>query len=280
MKLEIILPYFAKVIEREIGIVYAEHNYFQLQNRLEDIAKSIGAPDILKLYEMAQNGISGSFKQQLLDVATNNETSFFRDIKVFRALESEVLANIKNKLRPGHPFRIWSAASSTGQEALSIVLMIKEWSKKHKCVFDFNVLGTDISDRALARAKNARYSRLEVQRGLPEELQQNYFEQVSPDTWAARPELMAHVSYRTLNLKEAFSFSDSFDLILCRNVLIYQSLEGKKEILKKITSSLSPGGYLVMGSGESLLGLSDDYQQTAAEGAILYKKINRLAQAA
>jgi len=100
------------------------------------------------------------------------------------------------------------------------------------------------------------------------------------DHWTAGPDLMKYIDYKKLNLKEPFSFATKFNLILCRNVLIYQSVEGKKEILKKITEALEPGGFLILGCGESLLGLSDCYEQSTVEGAVIYKRKETIIKAA
>lgn len=272
MQLNEILKAFAQYIESELGIIYAEHNYFQLQNRLEEIAKLIGAGSIEQLHSQLKSGISGQFKQLLLDVATNNETSFFRDSKIFRAIEAFVLENSSDLVKPGEKLRIWSAASSTGQEAVSVSILVNEFNKKKNVNIQFSILGTDISERVLARAKEATYSQLEVQRGLPASYLIKYFKKNEQDRWTATPEVVKHLEFKKQNLKETFPFKEQFHLILCRNVLIYQSVEGKIEILKRITSMLATGGVLVLGSGESLIGLSNEYEQQNIEGAIVYRK--------
>jgi chemotaxis protein methyltransferase CheR len=267
-----ILTYFAQFIEKELGIIYAEHNYFQLQNRLEEIAKLQGKSSIEQLYDEAQKGIQGSFKQLLLDVATNNETSFFRDPKVFKAVEAMIL-NEYHKKTPLRPkLNIWSAASSTGQESVSTAILIKEFSAKMGLNVNFNITATDISERVLTRAKKASYSQLEVQRGMSAALLIKYFTKDVNDSWNVISEIKNSIQFKTQNLKENFNFPEPFDLVLCRNVLIYQNVEGKKEILSRITKTLMPGGYLIMGSGESLLGLSNDYESVSSEGAVIYRK--------
>lgn len=267
-----ILSFFAKYIERELGIIYSESNYFQLENRLGEIASFIGARDMQELYDRAQVEISGNFKQLLLDLATNNETSFFRDPKVFRAIESVILRSASQNHSKGETLQIWSAACSTGQEPLSIAMLINEFNSKNGTNIPFTITATDISDKALARAKSATYSQLEVQRGLPALSMAKYFTKNDDDRWVASPDLTRHIEYRKLNLVRPFPFPSQFQLVLCRNVLIYHSLEGKTDILSRITSALAPGGFLVLGSGESLLGISNDYEQCHVDGAIIYRK--------
>ena len=266
-----ILIFFARYIEKELGIIYAEHNYFQLKNRLEEIAKLKGIENLDKLYELAQKGIQGDFKQLLLDIATNNETSFFRDPKVFKAIEALILAE-HFKMNNGSKLKIWSAAASTGQESVSTAILIKEFAAKFGKHIDFKILATDISERVLTKARKGIYSQLEVQRGLPAPMLIKYFKKDENDSWLVNPEIKNCIEFRSQNLKESFNFTESFDLILCRNVLIYQNVEGKKEILNRITKVLSTGGYLIMGSGESLLGLSNEYESVSSEGAVVYRK--------
>jgi chemotaxis protein methyltransferase CheR len=266
------LKFFAKYIESELGIVYAEHNYFQLENRLEEIAKLVGVPCIQSLYEQAKSGISGQFKQMLLDVATNNETSFFRDPKVFKAIENTILKSVSSFLSPGEKLRIWSAASSTGQEALSLTMMIKEFNLREKQNIGFSILASDISERVLARAKGGSYTQLEVQRGMPAPYLIKYFKKDDEDKWTASSELLAHIDFKKINLKGDFGIREQFHFVLCRNILIYQNVEGKIDIINRIAKVLAPGGYLVLGAGESLLGLSTDFEQCLVEGSILYRK--------
>jgi chemotaxis protein methyltransferase CheR len=272
MQLERILLFFAKYIESALGIVYAEHNYFQLQNRLEEIAKLLSIESIEELFTLAESGITGPFKQLLLDLATNNETSFFRDPKVFKAIENVVLPSFLQNEPQGSQFRIWSGASSTGQEALSLAMLISEFNLKGQKNIPFSILGTDISERILLRAKKADYSQLEVQRGLPTPYLLKYFQKNDQDRWTANATLTSHIQFNKQNLLAPLAFAQKFHLILLRNVLIYQALPSKIEILKRVTEMLAPGGFLILGSGESLLGLSSDYNQTAYEGAVIYLK--------
>ena len=264
-----ILHFFAKYIESQLGIIYADHNYFQLQNRLEEIAKLLSVDSVEKLYANAKIDISGPFKQLLLDLATNNETSFFRDPKVFKAIEAVVLPSFCQSAQAGSEFRVWSAASSTGQEALSISMLIQDWNAKNGRNLNFSIIATDISERILNRAREGKYTQLEIQRGLPAACMVKYFLKNDQDHWIASPELMKQIQFKKQNLLEPFLFTKKFNLILCRNVLIYQSVQKKKEILDRVTEMLLPGGYLILGSGESLLGLSTDYQQTPSEGAVV-----------
>lgn len=271
MQLEEILSYFARLIEDELGIVYSEVNYFQLENRLEEISKLSGYSGIVQLHAEALKGLSGAAKQLLFDLATNNETSFFRDPKVFKSLELS-LKEILSQRGSKEPLRIWSAASSTGQEALTISILLTEWKTKNQVDFNFEITATDISDRVLKRAKSFEYSQLEIQRGLPAPLLIKYFTKDNQDKWLASKQVSKNIQHKSLNLKSQFTFPDRFDVIFCRNVLIYQNIQRKIEILDRVTSCLCPGGLLIVGSGESVVGLSSEYEHVHIDGAIFYRK--------
>ena len=266
-----ILNFFAKYIEKELGIIYSEDNFFQLQNRLEEIAKLKGVSSIEDLFIQAQKEISGAFKQLLLDTATNNETSFFRDNKVYRAIENIIVPEFYDKLR-GQSFQIWSAASSTGQEGISLAILMTEWAAKNKKPLSFQIIGSDISERVLEKARSGVYSQLEIQRGMPSPLLIKYFMREKDDFWRTSPDILKNIDYRKQNLKLPYPYRNKFHLVLCRNVLIYQSLDSKIEILQRIAETLVPGGYFILGSGENLYGLSKDFDQTHCDGAVIFKK--------
>lgn len=280
MQHEQILSFFSKYIENELGIVYADHNYFQLQNRLDEMSKLLGLESIEALYTHSQKGITGASRQLLLDIATNNETSFFRDPKAFKAVQSTILPSFQKSHYPNWKMRIWSAASSTGQEALSIAMQVCEFNNTAPSPIQFHITATDISERVLSRAKSATYTQLEVQRGLPAPMMIKYFKKDELDNWKAETNLMNYIDYSKMNLRESFHFPFKFHMIFCRNVLIYQSVDGKKDILKRITDALEPGGFLILGCGESLLGLSDDYEQTIVDGAVIFRRKEKIIKAA
>jgi len=267
-----ILDFFAKYVEAELGIVFHKENYYQLQQRIDEIVKILGVSSAEELYLMGQKGITGNFKQLLLDIATNNETSFFRDPTAFKAIENLVLPDLFEKTKDLKKLRIWSAASSTGQEALSVAMIIHEWMAKNNKRIDFEIIGTDISERALNRAKNASYTQLEVQRGLPMPLLIKYFRKDVNDNWIAKDQIRNETKFQSLNLKAPYPFKDKFDLILCRNVLIYQSVAGKKEIIEKLCSMLHPAGYFALGSTESMIGLSTEFEMKMIGESSIYKK--------
>jgi chemotaxis protein methyltransferase CheR len=266
-----VLSFFAKYIEKELGIVYSEFNHFQLQNRLEEIAKILGLAGPDALYDLAQKPLAPTVKQLLLDIATNNETSFFRDPKLFRGFEKLILPLLAEKGTPSAPARIWSAACSTGQEPYSLALLLDQHQETMKKKVHAQIVATDISARVLDRARAGRFTQLEAQRGLPSPLLLKYFQKDAESFWTISPEIRSRISFETKNLLQPFDSLGKFDVIFCRNVLIYQSVPNKTEIIKRLSAALRPGGYLVLGAGESLIGLSEAFDGRKAEEAIVYQ---------
>ena len=262
------LKFFADFIERETGIIYSDDNAYQLESRLIQLSKHYnlaGIPDLH--YKGQKEGIHGEFKQALLDIATNNETSFFRDPKIFSAFQKSMIPS----LGVG-PIRVWSAACSFGQEPYTLAMVLEELRLSGAPVPDVEVVASDISIRAIEKAKEATYTQIEIQRGLPAALMLKYFEKISDDHWRLKEPVRRKVRFDRVNLLDIQGIKGQFQIIFCRNVLIYQNDEKKKEILEKITEYLVPGGVLVLGAAESMIGFSDRFEQVAFESTIFYRK--------
>lgn len=266
-----ILKFFASYIESQLGIIYVEANYFQLEHRLKDIATQLGYPDVNALHNEAKNGIAGMMKSLLLDLATNNETSFFRDGSIYKALSGLMVPEFMSRGFMSS-IRIWSAASSSGQEAYSVAMELAELAKTNPSVPRLQMLVSDVSDTILKRAQSGQYSQLEVQRGLPAKLMVQYFDKVENDQWKVKPALQQGMTFRKINLLEDWGVIGPFEIVFIRNVLIYQSVENKKKVIQNIYDKLAPGGFLVLGAAESLFGISDKFDQVAFDKAIVYKK--------
>jgi chemotaxis protein methyltransferase CheR len=266
------LGFFAKYIEAETGIVYSETNFYQLESRLESISKSMSLESVQELWSHCRDGINGLTKQVILDTATNNETQFFRDKKVFDAFEKFCLPAILEMDPNLKEYKIWSAACSTGQEPYSLGMISSEMVSRDK-ITRMKIDATDFSERVLEYAKRGVYSQLEAQRGLPTQLLLKYFEKRDDDTWCLKAGITEKVSFSRLNLLGAWpAKSYLYDVILCRNVLIYQSVENKKKVIQKLAKALRPKGFLILGGAETLIGLSDEFDQVSSCNAVFYQK--------
>lgn len=272
----VIIDFFANYIRDQLGIMYEKNNYYQLEKRLEELAKSENCGSLEELYNKSKLGIYGTFKTKLLDLATNNETSFFRDPKIFEMIEKEVFPHfIKNGLRE---IRVWSAASSFGQEIYSILMLQQELALGTRPeIREF--IGTDISEKALKKAAEGIYNHVEMGRGLNPHLQNKYFNPTKePNHWQVKIDLRRKVQFKSQNILDSFTSLGKFDLILCRNILIYQNVESKTKIIDRIYDQMSENGILVMGVGESMIGLSTKFEQLNVGSVSIYRKKQNAAK--
>jgi chemotaxis protein methyltransferase CheR len=267
-----ILPFFAKFLEQELGTAYPEQSYRRLEYRLGEIADALNMGGLEKLYQEAQKGIHGHFRQLLLDQTVDNPT-FFRDPQIFQAIRSLVLPSLARSNSPNEKLAIWSAASSTGQEALSLTMMMHEWQLQNSTVLPFSVTATDISESAIKRARSGCFTQLEMQRGLSASQIVKYFQKDTDEHWKAKFELQHFINYRHMSWRQPLGFGCSFDLILCRNVLLCQNPAGKAEVVRKISQNLKPGGFLILGPGETLEDHGAGYMPMKGHGALLYRKL-------
>lgn len=267
------LKFFADYIYKELGIVYAEHNYFQLDQRLEKVAQHNNFKSQIELYNYCiSNSIAGALKQYILDIATNNETSFYRDQKLYTLVESELLKNFNQFFPEEKKIKIWSAACSFGQEPYSIAMLIDKMKNNGTNLLDVEINASDISESALEKARSGIYSQIEVQRGLPIDYLVKYFSKIDEMNWQLNDSIKSKVKFKKQNLLDPIPHINYFHIVFIRNVLIYQETERKKEIVSKILKTIVPGGFIIFGSSESGLGLSNDIEQFSKDGAIVYRK--------
>ena len=275
---EHILTFFAELIEKELGIRYPKGNHYQLETRLKEIATQLGLESIEALFEKCKSIVPLQIKNLVLDVATNNETSFFRDKDVFAAFKEAVLEGEFGK-SDSPRLKIWSAACSTGQEVYSLAMMCEDWKEKDTSRY-YEIFATDYSQRVLTQAKNGEYSGLEVQRGLPATTLVKWFIESHGDgksdsayPWSVKPVLRSRITFSQQNLLSPFKNKGPFHVVFCRNVLIYFDVEIKKQVIEKITNVLVPGGLLIMGAAESLIGITDKLQLRRMGKCTFYEKI-------
>lgn len=243
-----IYQFFADYIFRHTGIFYPEQNYYQLDSRLTELASLFCLPDVEQLYQGFATNVTPQMHQILIDLATNNETSFFRDKSPFEALvlvKNEIMQNKREML-------IWSAACSGGQEPYSMVMALAETGLEvtNKRI---RIIATDISQRILEKARSGIYNQLEAQRGLPIQYLVKYFNQVEKKCWQLKEIYRECVEFQTFNLLSDIFPRSRYDVIFCRNVLIYQKPENKTEIVRKLGDALLPGGYLFLGNAENIV---------------------------
>lgn len=263
---------FKKFLQDASGILLGDNKQYLVKSRLRRLLADNGMDSLGDLLVRLQRPGSAQLKESVIDAMTTNETLWFRDNHPFRILAEVLLPELaaRNSLQP---LRIWSAACSTGQEPYSIAMTIEEYRRLQpgRLKPDIKIVATDISRSVLDTAKRGEYEMLALGRGLSPERQRLFFSALPAGGWRIKPELQRMVEFRELNLLERYMLG-KFDLIFCRNVLIYFAAEHKKDILTRMHACLNPGGYLILGASESLNGLSHLYEMVQCHPGIIYRR--------
>jgi chemotaxis protein methyltransferase CheR len=249
--------FIAQFLKERSGLIITQDKMYLLETRLASILRDNGLSGLPALVDLLRQPGGATVKDQVVDAMTTNETSFFRDNHPFDALRKSVIPALIERRAASRSLRIWSAACSTGQEPYSLAMMLKD-SFPILGNWKVEIVATDLSPSVLERARQGIYSTFEVQRGLPIQMLVRHFDQQEPN-WQIKRELRQTVTFRPLNLLEDFSALGQFDVVLCRNVLIYFDQPTKTRILSAIARRIAGDGVLLLGGAESVFGLSDAF---------------------
>ena len=253
-----------QLILDKTGIFYGKDKAYLIESKLQPLLKKHEFPSFSELYNKIISDKTRYFERELVEAVTNNETLFFRDTSPFNLLQHKIIPDlIDQKMKEPltgkkKSIKIWSAGCSTGQEVYSIAIVLKELFLS-PITFDISILGTDISNIALKSAQKGEYSELEVSRGVPEKILQKFFYKKN-NLYCINDNVKEHVSFKQLNLLDPFFGLGSFDIVFCRNVAIYFTLQERKELFKKIAGIIKPGGYLIIGSSENITKLTSGFE--------------------
>ena len=267
------------------GLDIKPDKQYLIEQRLEPLVVEANCSCFKEYYDLAIKGAIPRAKESIVNVMTTNETSFFRDTHPFDAFRTSILpqlgAMVENRKRRsiqrrGAKVRIWSAGASTGQEPYSLAMLIQEYvqnqAPKGTELKDFEILATDISTKVLGQALSGEYTEFEVRRGLSDTQLQKYFEKTK-DTWHIKGELQEIIEFRRVNLLDSFSLLGGFDLVFCRNVLIYLDLPTKTKIFDQFYSMLSEPGFLILGASENIIGVTQRFQSVSVGPSLIYQKV-------
>lgn len=261
---------FRAFLEDACGIVLGENKHYLVISRLGRLMVDEGVATLGDLVAHLRQGNNRVLRERIVEAMTTNETFWFRDTFPFDILKDLILPDLVER-RVRNP-RLWSAACSTGQEPYSISMIVQEYlASRPGSLGDVQIQATDISPTILQEAKDATYDNLALARGLSPERKQKYFVQVRDDRWQARPEIRNRVRFNQTNLLQGYSLLGRFDVIFCRNVLIYFSSESKADILARMARALNPGGYLFLGSSESTTQYSDEFEMVRCPRGSVYR---------
>ena len=241
----------AALLRKRSGLVIGEEKLYLLETRLASMLRREGLTSLEGLVRLIQiQGEQGALANDVVEAMTTNETSFFRDLYPFKHLERHGLPEALQAHQPGQRIRIWSAAASSGQEAFSIAMLLEEGcaaGTRPAAV----IVGTDIARAPVAQAQQGCYTLLQVQRGLTAQRLHRHFE-VKGDRWQIRAPLQALCQFRIWNLLDDLAPLGLFDIVFCRNVLMYFDSANKERVLAKIAAQLRPGGLLYLGSSDAI----------------------------
>ena len=265
---------YCKYIYDICGITLTPNQAYLIETRLAPLIKKQGCANFTELYNKSRADRLKKLEQEIIDAITTNETYFFRDKSPFDLLQHKILPDLidKRSSRPGLPttIKIWSAACSFGQEVYTIAITLKELLGRDIANYRISIVGTDISDEAIARSSYGLYNQFEVERGLPPNKLRLYFDQADKG-WRINDELRSMVSFRKINLFNSFASLGRFDIIFCRNVAIYFAQPDKVKLYEKIGNALAPDGYLLIGAQESLTGITDVFEPQRHMRSIFYQ---------
>lgn len=252
---------------RESGIVLEAGKEYLIESRLGPLVKRHGLDTLNDLCLLLQRKHSSHLNREVVEAMTTNETMFFRDMALWDELRNTVLPELIAHNQPMRRLRFWSAASSSGQEAHSLAIALLEIGLPG---WDIRIVGTDLSTQMVERAKKGAYTQLEVNRGMPTNLLVKHFVRDGL-LWQIKEEPRRYVSFQQHDLRQKSGSFGPFDMVFCRNVLIYFDLETKRNILKEIRRTITAGGYLVLGSAETTLNLDNSYKRRPLVRASIYQ---------
>ncbi len=262
---------FRTFLEQQCGIVLGENKQYLVKSRLAPLMSKFEVSSLGELVTRTLSPVERQLRATVIDAMTTNETLWFRDDYPFKLLKSKLLPDFANRRTP---VKIWSAASSSGQEPYSLAMSVLEYQQRNPGAFPrgVEVIGTDISTTMLEHCKYGHYDSLALARGLSPERKRQFFENGDNDMLKIKDEVKKMVSFRPLNLLNSYSLMGRFDIVFCRNVLIYFAPEIKAQIISQIHGTLNEGGYLFLGASESLSGLSNDFTMLRCNPGIIYQK--------
>jgi chemotaxis protein methyltransferase CheR len=257
--------FICQILKQRSGLVLGNDKAYLLESRLLPVARKYRLASFEDLVRLIRVKSDEAVIKDVVEAMTTNESFFFRDTKPFDQFKQIVLPTLMTT-RPNKQIRIWSAACSSGQEAYSLAMILAEMSGQ-LTGWKIEILGTDLSTEILDRAKEGVYSQFEAQRGLPISLLVKYFAQVG-DRWQISPKIRGMVQYREFNLLNDPRPLGRFDVVFCRNVLIYFDQPTKARILNNIAGLMPEDGYLFLGGAETVLGITEKFQLLAGHRGV------------
>lgn len=258
--------FISNLLKNRSGLVLTQDKAYLLESRLMPIARKKELQSVDDLIGKMRSSSDEALITEVTEAMTTNESFFFRDQKPFDLFKDEILPDLMERRASQKSFRIWCAAASSGQEPYTLSIILKEEAAK-LAGWRHEIVGTDISNDILAKAKSGTYTQFEVQRGLPIQLLIKYFDKVD-DQWVIKKEIRDMVAYKYFNLLDDLTPLGKFDVVFCRNVLIYFDQPTKSRVLEGIAKLMPPDGLLFLGGAETVLGISDQFKPVKGQRGV------------
>ena len=250
--------YLRRLLHDRSGLVLAADKQYLVESRLLPVARRAGLAGLAELVQRLRSTQAEKLAVDVVEAMTTNESFFFRDKIPFEHFRDTIMPKLLAARAAARRIRIWCAAASTGQEPYSLAMSLKEMASL-VAGWRIEILATDLSNEVLEKARAGIYSQFEVQRGLPITLLVKYFAQIG-DTWQIAPDIRSMVQFRQLNLIDDFAHLGVFDVVFCRNVLIYFNQETKTRVLDRVARVIDRDGYLALGAAETVVGLTESFK--------------------
>lgn len=261
---------FRRFLEDACGIMLGDNKHYLVTSRLTRLMREFDIATFGELMVQLKQKHHTKLRERIVDAMTTNETMWFRDRYPFDILTSIILPEYSSL--KARQLRIWSAACSSGQEPYSISMVIQEYlaAKPGALTANIQIVATDISPTILKDAGSAQYDKMSITRGIADDRVKRFFLQKN-DRWEVKPEIRSRVTFREMNLMQSYAALGKFDIVFCRNVLIYFSSELKKDILTRIAQSMNPRGYLFLGGSESPTSYVDMFEMVRTAFGVVYR---------
>jgi chemotaxis protein methyltransferase CheR len=261
--------YISRYLRAETGIVIETGKEYLVEARMTPLAQKEGFDSIASLFRELRASTPNGLHRKVVDAMTTNETLFFRDSEPFELLKTTLLPELIEKRRATRRLTVWCAASSTGQEPYSLVMLMREHFPE-LATWTVDIRATDICTTVIDKARAGRYGQLEVNRGLPARMLVRYFTKAGTE-WELDASIRSAVTFAELNLNAPWPALPTCDIVMIRNVMIYFDVPAKRSILSRIRGLLAPDGYLFLGAAETTMGLDDAFVRVPAPCAGCYR---------
>jgi chemotaxis protein methyltransferase CheR len=258
--------FLQEYVHIQVGIVLEDNKHYLFETRLAPILKHHGLASLNDLCTILRAKRDIGLSHEVVEAMTTNETYFFRDPAQYEAIRTVLLPQLVQERREIKTLRFWSAASSTGQEAYSLAMLLLQYGLED---WKLEILGTDFSPKVLERARLGAYQQIELNRGLPAALVGKYFHRVGNE-WQLNDKLRAMVRFDTIDLRHNMRSFGPFDLVFCKNVMIYFDDDTKRKIMKELHSTLQRGGWLLLGGAETAVGIENRFERQIVGTATVY----------